>query len=118
MPRGAHRTWDVDIHALDIEELGLALQAAGKTPRTVRLIVGYVAMVQAGQDSETHKSMDSRYRRHICEALAIPPGPPPRNAMRRAVAELPARVQVERGAASVGALVAAALLAAPIIHVM
>jgi hypothetical protein len=105
VPRGAPRTYDVDVAALDLDELEERLRAAGQSPRTIRGILAYALLVQAGRKVDIPPPSESRYRRFICEAYGIPPGPPPRigNPKLATVTPLPAR---QRGSAKVGAMVA------------
>lgn len=112
MPRGAPRTWDVDVDVLDLDELEERLRAAGQSARTTRSILSYVVLSQAGRKVEIPKASESRYRRTICEAYGIPAGPPPRNARRRPDVVTPLRARTaEQGAAKVRGLVAVAGLA-------
>lgn len=106
MPRGAPRTYDVDVNALDLGELEERLLAAGESSRAARTIVGYVSLVQLGRNIEMPKATESRYRRLICEAYGIPPGPTPRNGKPKLASVTPLPTRAERGSAKVGAMVA------------
>jgi hypothetical protein len=106
VPRGAPRTWDVDVAALDLDELEERLRSAGHSAQTIRGIVGYAGLVKLGRKVEIPKASDSRYRRTICEAYGIPAGPPPRNARPKLATVTPLPARAERGSAKVGAMVA------------
>jgi hypothetical protein len=106
VPRGAPRTYDVDVNALDLDELQERLRAAGQSARTTRSVLSYVVLSQAGRKVEIPRASESRYRRMICEAYGIPPGPPPRIGKARLASVTPLPVRAERGSAKVGAMVA------------
>lgn len=106
MPRGSPRTYDVDVDALVVDELEERLRTAGHSDRAIRGVVGYVVQLQMGRELELPRATDSRYRRLICEAYGIPPGPPPRNARPKLAVVTPLPVRAERGSAKVGAMVA------------
>lgn len=106
MPRGSPRTYDVDVAALDLDELEERLRTAGHTDRAIRGVVGYAVQRQLGREVELPRATDSRYRRLICEAYGIPPGPPPRNARPKLAVVTPLPVRAERGSAKAGAMVA------------
>lgn len=106
MGRGSPRTWDVDVAALDLDELEERLRLAGHSAQTIRGIVGYAGLVKLGRKVEIPRASDSRYRRTICEAYGIPPGPPPRNARPKLAVVTPLRPRAESGSARVGAMVA------------
>jgi hypothetical protein len=104
--RGSPRTYDVDVAALDLDELEERLRTAGHSDRAIRGVVGYAVQLQLGRDVELPRATDSRYRRLICEAYGIPPGPPPRNGKPKLASVTPLPARAERGSAKVGAMVA------------
>lgn len=106
MGRGSPRTYDVDVSALDLEELEQRLDRAGHSASQVRAIIGWVVQTQTGRKLEIPRATDSRYRRLICEACGIPPGPPPRNARPKLAVVTPLPVRAERGSSKVGAMAA------------
>src|SRR5262245_58305411 len=99
VPRGAPRTWDVDVAALDLDELEERLRSAGHSAQTIRGIVGYAGLVKLGRKVEIPKASDSRYRRAICEAYGIPPGPEPRNARPKLAIVKPLKPRAQGGRA-------------------
>jgi hypothetical protein len=122
VPRGAPRTYDVDVVALDLDELEHRLRDAGNSANQVRGILAYTVLVQAGRKVEIPPPTVSRYRRLICEAYGIPPGPPPRIGKPKLASVTALRPRAQGGRSTVGTMVAglavsaAALAGAPGVH--